>query len=645
MAIFTRFECPRCQHVFVTEGDADAFADCPRCQSMALAIGEASSGGGQPTLVRPGPSLASDDGGPVAPRSVEGFGERTGDGGDKGVFSQLLESSDAPAVQHDVTSDHLRMPATLDDMPMTSDEGDDVFNESTVASDLPASVLMTRGLSEEARSDEGFDPFSDEDQVHRAPTEVLRPRQDDDERTEMKPVPSQGPGDLGAGFSNDELESAFDLPDDDEAAWENGPPPSAAAKPATASVLEEDAWENGPPPSVPTKEVSASLPRPPTTGELPRRVSNAALELTRDAGDGDELSFELHEEERNRAVGPGERRGVWDPNFHSGEMKAGAVLLSDLEAQFSGGVRLDAAAEQGNISGNEMQALESAFSQMAGEAPGSRAEDALRQASFDAAHSLMEMPTHSQLQGSAVPAPPGETEPPSLTRRKRPAHLSLSEEAKALAGIPIQPEAGSQNLALELTRGAAATGTTTNEPPARPRASSNDDEGRSRPSPEARFAAEQTEVTDQVRAARPPKPRAAEVPEEPGTFAGFTVMRIAALLFVAVLVGLGTGVAVAPTPEPKPTTPRTRAEQQFSEGNRFYSEGRFDDALGSYRGAIAMDRTFAPAHRAKAAALAKQKRGDEAASAYRAYLEMSPGAVDAAQVREVLQRYEGEATP
>lgn len=637
MAIFTRFECPRCQHVFVTEGDADAFADCPKCQSMALAIGEASSGSVQ-GLPRATASLASDDGAPARTTSGAPISERTSDGGARGgVFSQLLESTDAFEVQVDVTGDNLRVPATLDDMPAASDEERDVFNESTVAADLPPSVLLTRMMSDE-----------DEDEVHRAPTEVLKPRHSpasDPEATIVRADVQQRTEDLGSPFSANELDSAFDLPADDEEAWENGPPPSVATK--DPALLDEDAWENGPPPGLSQPEPSASLPRPPGTGEIARRASNAALDLTRqDMTTGehslpDEFSMELHEERADRPVGPAERRGVWDPNFNSGEMKAGAVLLSDLEAQLGGGVRLDEAASAGDLSGNELNALESAFSQMAGGSPTSRAEDALRQASLQAADSMLSMPTHSQLQGTAVPAPPSEGEPPSLSRRKRPAHLSLSEEAKALAGISIQPAAGSQNLALELTRGVPQQPAA--KQPAGAGADVDEEAMRARPaSHPTPSTAEQIEVTDSLRGARP---RPAAVPDEPGVFSGFTAMRVAALLVFAMLAGLGAGVLAAPKEKPKPTTPRTRAEQQFSQGNKFYAEGRFDDALGSYRGSIAMDRTFAPAYRAKAAALAKQRRGDEAASAYRTYLEMSPGVVDAEQVREVLQRYDGEAKP
>src|SRR5690606_11469430 len=99
MAIFTRFECPRCQHMFVTEGDADAFADCPKCQSMALAVGEATTGTVQGL---PGVAPVSDEGG--------AFSEPTAQGG--GVFSQLLEG----VVGADTTS----LP---DGPPETSDEG------------------------------------------------------------------------------------------------------------------------------------------------------------------------------------------------------------------------------------------------------------------------------------------------------------------------------------------------------------------------------------------------------------------------------------------------------------------------------------------------------------------------------------------
>lgn len=570
MAIFTRFECPRCQHMFVSEGDADAFADCPKCQSMALAVGEATTG-----TVKGVPS-----------EEAPPFPERAGDDGEKGVFSELLDATEG-------------FPA-----PGMSDEGPHPFDESTVASPLPESLLGSQMMSAE-------DPYEDEDALHRAATQVLSSPHD---ATAHAPATE----DLGAPFSEMELDSAFDLPADDEDAWENGPPPSVPTK-QSAPVLDEDAWEDGPPQGVPTRDTAASLPRPPSTGELPRRA-NMALDITRqDAEAGapsDELALDA------------------DATAASGELRAGAVLLSDLEAQFGGGVRLDEAADQGALSGQDLNALEQALSQMAGGTP--RAEDALRQASQQVATSAFAIPTHSQLQ-RAVPAPPAEGEPPPLMRRQRPAHLTLSEEAKALAGIPIQATLGAGNIALDITRGSGQAPAATAPPrPTRP------EESRPTGPVPAPPASEASEVTEAI---RPARARTVPAPEEPKLFSGFTFARVAAVVLVAVLLGLGTGVLIAPKPEPKPVTPRSRAEQQFSDGNRYYAEGRFDDAFGSYRGAISVDRTFAPAHRAKAAALAKLQRGEEAAGAYRTYLDISPSAVDAEQVREVLRRYEGEASP
>ncbi len=102
-------------------------------------------------------------------------------------------------------------------------------------------------------------------------------------------------------------------------------------------------------------------------------------------------------------------------------------------------------------------------------------------------------------------------------------------------------------------------------------------------------------------------------------------------------------------------TPRTRAELQVVEGNRAYdaaiqlaargdststqaAKARFGDAVGHYKAALSFDRTLAVAHRAKGAALAKQERWDEAAAAYRDYLELDRSALDAADVREALSR-------
>jgi tetratricopeptide (TPR) repeat protein len=762
MAIFTRFECPRCQTVFVKEGADDAFADCPECQSMALAIGETDSVGTpdpappeEVTSVR-APSLASAEGtgqftAEGASPDVSGgeFSEETvqapTDGASGGVFSGLLSES---GIKPDVTNDDMRVPATLEGMPslgggpeLASQDNDapDEFNEERtvemgdVADQLLAQLAAKGAAEAEAADDDdptqagGFDPFADvsdafsDEAPELAPTDIMRPQAEppppSDERTIVGPAPTGPSGDIDFGFDDDD--------DDEDAAWEDGPPASvptkanqepvsdnaamdltrqdapasvpsdenpalaltrqdapapaaeapqestnpsapapisAAENPALALTrpeeLDEDAWENGPPES--------ALPRPP--GGPSGRPADRLPELTPEPGstgamplEGSDFSMDMAVHEEPAAQSP--QNNMWDPSFNSGEIEqpSGAVLLSQLEAQMSGATNLGNPNEASGLGLDTMGALEAAFDQVAGGPPaGGRAEDALRQAGFDAAHSAVSLPTSaSDVAGAAVPAPPDVNEPPSLRRaRRQGVQLQLSEEAKALAGISIAPEAGSHNLAFDLTRmsttdrGSAISdeGGPVLGPPSTEGPSIVDStlevpalvrDELERP---ALSEADDLEVTDDVRPERARKRAQGAVAEEeePGALAGFTALRVAAAVLLFVLVGGGAGVLIAPEAKAKPTTSRARAEQRFIEGNRYYGEERFDDALGSYRGAITLDKTYGPAFRAKAAVLAKQKRIDEAAVAYRKYLEISPSAVDADAVREILARYDGK---
>lgn len=147
-----------------------------------------------------------------------------------------------------------------------------------------------------------------------------------------------------------------------------------------------------------------------------------------------------------------------------------------------------------------------------------------------------------------------------------------------------------------------------------------------------------------AKAARAPRPR-------PSVWGGLHKGALAAAILVGVLVGAGGGAALAP-PQQKRTDGRARAELALADGNRYYEVARYDDALGKFKNAINNDRTYAPAHRAKGAALAKQgqmaaqtQRGDEAqklwdeaAAAYREYLALEPSAIDGADIKEALAR-------
>jgi hypothetical protein len=143
---------------------------------------------------------------------------------------------------------------------------------------------------------------------------------------------------------------------------------------------------------------------------------------------------------------------------------------------------------------------------------------------------------------------------------------------------------------------------------------------------------------------RTPRPR-------PSVWGELRKGALAAAIVVGVVAGAGVGAAVAPA-QAQRNDARARAELALADGNRYYEVARYDDALGKFKNAINNDRTYAPAHRAKGAALAKQammaaqtqqgeqaqRLWDEAAAAYREYLALEPSAIDAADIKDALAR-------
>jgi hypothetical protein len=157
--------------------------------------------------------------------------------------------------------------------------------------------------------------------------------------------------------------------------------------------------------------------------------------------------------------------------------------------------------------------------------------------------------------------------------------------------------------------------------------------------PAQQAPAEVTEVEPRPQA-RPRRPR-------PTVWRDLHKGALAAAILAGLLVGAGVGAALAP-PQQQRNDARARAELALADGNRYYQVARYDDALGKFKNAINNDRTYAPAHRAKGAALAKlasqqqgdqaQKLWDEAAIAYREYLALEPAAIDAADIKDALAR-------
>ena len=62
----------------------------------------------------------------------------------------------------------------------------------------------------------------------------------------------------------------------------------------------------------------------------------------------------------------------------------------------------------------------------------------------------------------------------------------------------------------------------------------------------------------------------------------------------------------------KKISPQQRAENEFNKANLAVQEGRLNDALSGYEGALLIDPTFKPARRAWVAVLVSMKRNDEA---------------------------------
>lgn len=565
-AMSARFECPRCQTVFAA-GDDEAFAECPSCGALAVPAGEATEAHTLHRALSHDPD-ATAEGRPHSDTSVEPPSMPPTPAQGAGIFQGLLSEDPDPGLI-DPTNEDMRLPVAVPP-PVT------VGPSAPVDAAADAPTLQTPSLFAEETSSVS------KEQLETLITDALSDKEEPTAEARAKLPPS-------LLLTRDEGgEASFDVSGDDGGA--ESASSSSGEGDAFSSSGEGDAWSS-------SGEGAATAADPHPAPELSAR-------------------------DEHTHVGSVARDGVWDRNYTSQEMPPSAVLLSSLEAETQGMVLFEA----GNLSEDAFGALEAAFDEVAmrPDPPPplpSRAEEALRAMSANAAMSGIALPTRPEEVAASVPAPP------PLRRRRAPQlHLTLSEEAKALAGLPLGRRSDSTEVTARIPR-------------ARPAAAAS-------PPPAAR--APDREATDPVqrRVSRPTGVSAGEPElEAPQVFSGFTLGRVAAAFFAFLLVGGLLGVAIAPEPERRPATPRARAEQRFAEGNRFYQDGRFDDALGSYRGAIALDRTFAPAYRAKAAALAKQKRYEEAAAAYRAYLDIAPGAVDATAVQEVLERYEGGSEP
>lgn len=204
--------------------------------------------------------------------------------------------------------------------------------------------------------------------------------------------------------------------------------------------------------------------------------------------------------------------------------------------------------------------------------------------------------------------------------RPRPTHFELSDEARRAAFVPLVVPSSRPKL----DQGPAIASDEGDAPLAESRAT-------------ASSSAEETDLVRE-RKERPPRP-------VPSAWKGLSAPIVIGLMLLALAGGGALGAFVI-APQPKPaSTPRARAELKLANGNRFYDQGRFDDALGEFRAALTIDPTYSVAHRAKGTALAKLQRFDEAQVAYTEYLRLEPGALDATDVKAAIDRRGPPPTP
>jgi len=308
----------------------------------------------------------------------------------------------------------------------------------------------------------------------------------------------------------------------------------------------------------------------------------------------------------------------------------GPVTLSELERSLSGEDEQEVSPFAEDFFGDDaFGALEQAFDEVAKKPePRPFVDDTAKHLTLASVDSQT---NEVHINSADAPRPPRAPAPPPLKLRRIDSvpHLSLSAEAIELAALPIRPEEVSGPHGFSAKPPKRPTLEPRKAPDAAPAPA---------PAPAATTGPEPKGPTARPRA----EGTASLVDEVPPTFSGFSALRVILAFVVFLGIGGGVGVLIAPDETPKAATSRTRAERQFADGNRWYDQGRFDDALGAYRGAIAVDRTFAPAHRGAGAALAKQERYAEAAEAYATYLEVAPDAVDSDQVKAILARYRGQ---
>lgn len=212
---------------------------------------------------------------------------------------------------------------------------------------------------------------------------------------------------------------------------------------------------------------------------------------------------------------------------------------------------------------------------------------------------------------------PGIT-PYALHRQERSdLHLTLSEEAQAIAGISLDSSPDAYGLPQQEDD---------TERIVRARKKNDND-----------YAMPQAKV---VSSAAQGDPAQVQGPQLSSPDYVLPARPLLATIAAACLV-LGIGLGFVKTPAPVDSrSPLVRdAENRLVEGNRAYADGELERALGHYRSALALQPNYPEAVYARAVVLARQERFEEAATAYREYIELAPEGLYADAVRKVLRTY------
>jgi len=672
----SQFECPRCQTTFAGD-DGASFEDCPECGSLALPVGDGgpapaihkaptpeqlahlAGGGALDSLPDGAPAALSQEDGPLLGTMLSDEQEPLSTGG-SGIFNALMED----------TSQDMNLPAA--EVASSASGGE--------LGSMPNTLLGGEiGALADVESDAVPSPFSDEGAAVPPPTgapadvdmSVTRSEQWDGLSFDAPP-PGQSSGDVfseptvNQGLSQEWAPATEaqanpahlddgDLPVGGFTVEAGHPSAGAATDMATMPAGAPAAMDLPSLPSMPTAHEEAA---PASTGLDDSDYDDSALSdpshmpaSTTGEGGSEPTSGDYADDDD--AFGGDDAFFSQEASMEGGALAGmasqdGGVMLGDLESR-EGDFRLDGSDASDLFSGASFDALEAAFDEAAGSEEGQpTAEAALLQSSQgafgDEGHFGFGEVADEGLSGMELGVPGA----PRLRQPGDALHLTLRDETLAQATLPRDQDADdvrdddndddvdefglrSLQVADDDLKGLRGTaGEATERLPGR--------KGR---------ASAKVVTDDDVKAGADDDDTEVQEADDydltqvPSPFSVLSVARVVLLLMVGTIVGVGVGVISAPKEKKKPTSARMRAELKLADGNRAYADGKYDDALGHFRGAISTDRQFALAYRAKAAVLVKEKRFDDAAKAYKKYLKIAGDPADREQVEEILARYLG----